>query len=136
MKCNIEISALIENWHIVYGFLNDCMDKFRLEGKSRVEVLLSCEEIYVNVAHYAYPGRTGNVTIKVEYNNDRKEIKIKFADSGVPFDPTKLKEPNVGDPIEKRKIGGLGIFMVKKMMNSVEYHYKSGKNNLTLTKYV
>ena len=136
MKCDIEISALIENWNIVYDFLNDCMDKFRLEGKLRTEVLLSCEEIYVNVAHYAYSGRTGSVSIKIEYKNEQKKLKIEFTDSGIPFDPTKLKEPNIGDPIEKRKIGGLGVFMVKKMMDSVEYRYEFGQNNLTLTKHV
>jgi anti-sigma regulatory factor (Ser/Thr protein kinase) len=92
------------------------------------------EEAYVNVASYAYTPGTGPVTLKVE--KSASEIRITFLDSGVPFNPLEKEDPDVSLPASERQIGGLGIFMVKKSMDNVQYAYLDGKNILTLTKKI
>ena len=90
------------------------------------------EEVFVNVAKYAYEG-TGTVVITL--SKFRDHITFVFKDRGVPFNPLEKEDPNINASSEDREIGGLGIFMVKKIMDKVTYEYANNENILTLVKY-
>ncbi len=136
LKYHIKISAVTKNWNQVYRFLQKCMKDFNISMPVQKNILIAAEEIFVNISKYAYPKGTGNVLIELEYSSEGGILQIKFVDKGIPFNPTVLPEPNVKDSIENRKIGGLGIFMVKKMMDQMKYIYKNGNNNLLIIKKI
>ena len=136
MENNIYIPALIENWQVVYDFLGKCMEGKDIEKNHIVSILFASEEIYVNISKYAYPESKGNVYVNFEHDLHKNLLRIKFIDEGTPFDPTKVPIPDVTESLEKRKIGGLGIFIVNKVMDSMEYTHKCGQNNLTIIKKI
>ena len=90
--------------------------------------------MFGNIARYAYSPDIGNATVKIEVENDPLSVIITFIDNGKPFNPLEQAEPDVTASAEERKIGGLGIFLVKKTMNLVEYEYKNGQNILKIKK--
>ena len=94
---------------------------------------LACEEVAVNVATYAYPDGDGRVAITWEDDADGKRVRVRFEDSGVPFNPLENPAPDLAAPLQERAIGGLGIMMVRRLMDDVQYVYLEGKNVLTLT---
>lgn len=133
----IKIPALNKNWRIAYDFLHQHLKKNHINHKNLSHVLLASEEIFVNISNYAYKNKKGDVIIKFICSNDLPvEVKIKFTDNGIKFDPTKVKRANVNLSLSERKIGGLGLFIVYKVMNNVEYEYENSKNNLTITKII
>jgi len=117
----------------------DCMISF-IEGhlsgfaeKMAYDLKLSCEEILVNIANYAYPEQDG--WLAVLWENDSQKVKVTFEDKGTPFNPLEKENPDLNVPMTEREIGGLGIMMVRKLMDSVEYERRDGKNILTITKW-
>ena len=102
--------------------------------KVQLLVEMAVEEIFVNIANYAYPDRTGQARIRTELLQDPRRIQITFTDSGIPFDPLKKPDPDISLSLDEKPIGGLGIFMVKKEMDDVQYRYEDGKNILTFMK--
>ena len=99
-----------------------------------MQIDVAVEEIFVNIANYAYGSETGDAEISVDISGDPAEACIEFRDSGIAFNPLEKEEPDIALPAEKRKIGGLGIYMVKKSMDGVEYEYKDGQNILKIQK--
>jgi anti-sigma regulatory factor (Ser/Thr protein kinase) len=136
MEDNICISALIENWQIVYDFLEKSMDNMDIPKDSKMSVIFAGEEIYVNISSYAYPESHGDVTVCFEHDVGNNLLKVRFIDNGIPFDPTKVKSPDTTESVEKRNIGGLGIFIVNKIMDGMEYVYDRGQNNLLIFKKI
>jgi len=102
--------------------------------KGRVEIAV--EEIFVNICSYAYAPGTGRAAIQVSSTADPACVKIRFADSGKPYNPLERPAPDLKIPLQERKKGGLGIHLVKKMMDDVSYAYSDGQNILTLTKMI
>jgi anti-sigma regulatory factor (Ser/Thr protein kinase) len=94
------------------------------------------EEIFVNIAHYAYKPGVGSATIRTEVHEDPLSIELIFIDGGVPYDPLAKEDPDVSLPADQRQIGGLGIFMAKKVMDTMDYRYENGQNVLTMTKKI
>ena len=130
------MQAVTSNWQQVYNFLNQNMRNTGINYKLTSKILLASEEIFVNIASYAYPKSLGNVNIKYDYNPNNFKVGIQFIDEGTQFDPTSFLNFNTSKDISERRIGGLGIFMVKKTMDTMEYFYKSGKNNLIISKII
>lgn len=129
----LELPAAMPNLGKLVDFAVDFAGKRGFEGEALAEVRLAAEEAIVNVVHYAYPGTEGAVEVACrELEGGGMELVI--TDSGVPFDPTSLPAPDTTLPMEQRKIGGLGIFMVKKVMDEVKYARRDGRNVLTLVK--
>lgn len=128
------LSAQIADWYKLRELLYVFMTELGISLDIINRVIIASEEIFVNISHYAYPDSSGEVSVNMEYFPEEKLLKVKFTDSGVPFDPTAVKEPDVTQKVGDRKIGGLGIFMVNKIMDSMEYKYSEGKNNLVLIK--
>ena len=100
--------------------------------KSAIDVAV--EEMFINIASYAYDNETGTAVIQVTMLQDPLSVVISFIDSGIQYDPLAREDPDITLPKHKRKEGGLGIFMVKKTMDDVVYNYKDGKNILTIKK--
>lgn len=130
------MQAVTSNWQQVYNFLNQNMRNTGINYKLTSKILLASEEVFVNIASYAYPDSLGNVNIKYDYNPNDFKVEIQFIDEGTPFDPTSFLNFNTSKDISERRIGGLGIFMVKKTMDTMEYFYESGKNNLIISKII
>ena len=100
----------------------------------RKQLMICCDEVFTNIASYAYPEGNGSVAVAVEFVSETQSLRSAFSDSGIAFDPLEISEPDTSSALSERKIGGLGMFMVKKMMDTVEYCRENGKNVLTLTK--
>ena len=106
-----------------------------IQERIKKQLMISCDEIFTNIASYAYPDGNGSVAVAIEFLSQTQCLRIIFSDSGIAFNPLQeISEPDTGSALSERKIGGLGMFMVKKMMDSIEYCRKDGKNILTLTK--
>lgn len=130
----VRILAVPENLEAVTGFIGA-----RLEGcpmKTIMQVRLAVEEIFINIANYAYSPETGNVTIRCSVEEGLDRVIIDFLDEGVPYNPLARDDPDIALSAEERQIGGLGIFMVKRLVDDIEYAYKDGKNILTIRKKV
>lgn len=134
---NIELTAQKEN---LTQLLNSC-EKYLLDNgikkESTVSVLVAVEEIFINIASYAYTQKTGNVFININLNNDgnMKTVRILFEDSGIPFNPLEFGDKfTVYDKLNKLIPGGMGIFLVKSTMENLNYEYKNGKNIFSFEK--
>ena len=137
---NLTIEANTDNLDKVLSFVDQRLEELDCSMKVQMQIDLAIEEVYVNVAQYAYQHlppeerRKGMVSICVEDLDDPKRVEVTFSDEGIPFDPLAKEDPDVTLNADSRPIGGLGIFMVKKSMDSVEYEYKDGKNILKFRK--
>ncbi len=122
--------ARLEN---LQRFLKPVSEYARAEGfdQERIqEIELALEEALVNIFNYAYPEGAGEVEVGCGVENDHWIIEI--IDSGIPFDMTSLSDPDLTADVEERKIGGLGIFLVRKMVDEVRYQREKDRNILTL----
>lgn len=126
------VEAKKENLNKVQQFVLDFMTKQGFEEEDKMKVDVVIEEIFVNICSYAYEGQVGQCIIQQIVDNNN--INITFIDSGVPYNPLDKKDPDISLDVEDRPIGGLGIFMTKKMMDNVSYEYKNNQNMLTITK--
>ena len=132
----LTLQASLEKLDEVLAFVEESLEKNECPMKVLMQVQIAVEEIFVNIAHYAYDSGQGTATIRVEVGGDPLQVIITFIDQGVPYDPLKKEDPDVTLSAEERKIGGLGIFMVKKSMDDVKYEYADGKNILTISKKI
>lgn len=129
---SVKIKAAVENLDTVIAFIDEQLEAADCPMKTQMQIELAVEEIFVNIAHYAYAPETGMAVISVDISGSRAVIT--FEDSGVPYDPLAKPDPDTTLAAEDRDVGGLGIFMVKKSMDDVIYEYREGKNILTLVK--
>lgn len=132
----LTLQASLEKLDEVLAFVEENLEKNECPMKVLMQVQIAVEEIFVNIAHYAYDSEQGTATIRVEVGGDPLQVIITFIDQGVPYDPLKKEDPDVTLSAEERQIGGLGIFMVKKSMDDVKYEYADGKNILTISKKI
>ena len=102
--------------------------------KAQMQIDIAIDELFGNIARYAYNPEVGPATVRVEVLNDPLAVEITLIDGGIPYDPLKKEDPDITLSAEQREIGGLGIFMVKKSMDSITYEYKDGKNILAIKK--
>ena len=130
----LKISAQVEKLNEVLAFVDERLERYDCPIKIQTQIDIAVEEIFVNIANYAYAPETGDAIIKVGISEDPLEVTISFADSGVPYDPLAKEDPDITLPAEKRPIGGLGIYMVKKSMDNVEYEHKDGMNIFVIRK--
>ena len=133
-KSEITLEALDENLEAAQEFVRNQVEPLCSDTTVRLQLDLVVEEIFVNIAHYAYAPQTGSVTITCKISTEPARLTVSFADSGKPFNPLEKPDPDVTLSSEERSIGGLGIFLVKKYMTSTAYDYKDGKNIFTLTR--
>ena len=130
----LEIEATADNLQNVLDFIGSRLEAADCPMKSKMQLDLAVEEIFINIANYAYAPEIGKATVRVEVSDDPVAITITFVDRGIPYDPLKKADPDVTLSAEERQIGGLGIFLTKKLMDDVSYEYKNGQNILKLKK--
>ena len=130
----LEIAADIEKLGDAAAFVESILEENDCPLKAQTQIDVAFEEIFVNIAHYAYPDGEGKAKIVVDACPEFAEIT--FIDSGIPYDPLAKADPDITLSAEERQIGGLGIFLVKKTMDSVGYEYKDGKNIVTIKKTI
>ena len=130
----LEVEAADENLAEVQAFVEEQLARTGCSLKAQMQIGVAVEEVFINIAHYAYAPGTGRATVRVEASDDPAAVSITFMDRGVPFDPLAKEDPDVALPASERPIGGLGVFLTKKLMDGASYEYRNGKNILTLTK--
>ena len=118
----------------VIDFIDRELDELGCSEKTKAQINIAIDELYGNIASYAYGEENGEVTVIIEGDSTPGAVSISFQDEGKPFNPLESREPDITLPARERKIGGLGIFMVKKSMDDVRYEYRDGKNILTIRK--
>lgn len=132
----IEIDAVPENLQKVLDHVGVRLDALDCPMKLRMQTELAVEEIFVNIAHYAYAPGQGKAMVRAVADEKNRELLLVFSDAGKPYDPTKKTDPDLSLSADERTPGGLGIFLTKKLMDSVEYEYKDGRNVLTMRKKI
>ena len=130
----LTVEATTENLSKVTAFIDELLEQADCPVKTRMQIELAVEEIFVNIAHYAYAPEKGDATIRVERTEEPKEVRVTFIDRGKPYDPLQKEDPDVTLSAEERSIGGLGVFLVKKSVDDVQYAYRDGQNILSIRK--
>nr|WP_297763791.1 ATP-binding protein [uncultured Butyrivibrio sp.] len=130
----LEVQATKENLLEVSAFVEGYLEKLDCPMKTMMQISVAVEEIYINIASYAYGDSIGMAEILIDHDQALNSVSITFKDSGVPYDPLAKEDPDITLSAEERAVGGLGIFMVKKSMDDMKYKYEDGKNVLTIVK--
>lgn len=128
------IEAQLENLEKVNEFIQGILSDFQCSNRALMQLDLVVEEIFVNIASYAYPESTGLVKIQSEIKKDPLSITLTFIDTGLKYNPLANEDPDLTLSIEERQVGGLGIYLIKNMVDNISYDYSDGQNILTLTK--
>ena len=128
------MEASVPNIRKIIDFIDSAMDAWGASVKTKYRIDVAADEILVNIAHYAYAPNGGDVTVRLDMDEATRMMSIVFIDAGLPFDPLQKQDPDVTLPRKERSIGGLGIFIVKKIMDAVDYRREDGRNILTLHK--
>ena len=130
----LTIAATVENIETVTDFVNEQLETLDCPIKAQMQIAIAIDELFGNIAHYAYNPEIGKATVRVEVIEDPLAVTITFIDNGVPYDPLAKADPDTTLSAEERDIGGLGIYMVKKSMDDITYEYKDGQNILKIKK--
>ena len=130
----LTIAATVENIETVTTFVNEQLESYDCPMKAQMQIDIAIDELFGNIAHYAYNPEIGQVTVRVEVVEAPLSVIITFIDNGVPYDPVAKANPDITLSAEEREIGGLGIYMVKKSMDEIVYEYKDGQNILSIKK--
>ena len=133
---NKTFPAKTESLPDVLGFVEQTLEGFEYPMKTQTAICVAIEEVFVNVAHYAYVEGDGDMTLQIDFDEVGRTITFRITDKGVPFDPLKKPDPDITLSAEEREIGGLGIFIAKKTMDSISYAYENGENVLTMIKKI
>lgn len=118
----------------VIAFIEGKLEEAGCPMKTLMQITVAAEEAFINVASYSYPESEGTVTVDAEITDEPRTLVLTFTDQGIPYDPLAKADPDVTAAAEDRQIGGLGIYMFKKLMDEVSYEYRDGKNILTMKK--
>lgn len=128
----LRIPAELERMDEVLDFVSSLIDAYGTTPPTRTQLRMAMEELYVNIAHYAYPSGDGWAEVRGSVEDGVATFTL--IDAGTPFDPLAKPDPDTTLSAEEREIGGLGIYMVKSMVDEVEYEYRDGCNQLTIRK--
>ena len=135
--CLTSLEAKIDNNERFTDFLNEELEALECPEKARMEIDTAVDEILANVASYAYGDGTGPVSLRISSEDEPRAVIIRFTDSGVPFNPLDKEVPDtITLSADDRPLGGLGIYLVRKLMDDVTYEHRDGKNILSLKKLI
>lgn len=130
----LTIAATVENIDVVTEFVDEQLEAIGCPMKAQMQLNIVIDELFGNIAHYAYNPDVGEATVRVEVVEEPLSVIVTFIDKGVPYDPLAADDPDTTLSAEERAIGGLGIFMVKKSMDEIAYRYENGRNILSIRK--
>ena len=132
----LTLKAELDRIGEVVAFIEEQLEAVDCPMKAQMQIDMAVDELFSNIAHYAYGEGTGEATIGFDFDADTRTASVTFEDSGVPYDPLKKTDPDVSLSAEEREVGGLGIFLVKKTMDAMEYERRDGLNRLTIRKKI
>ena len=128
----ITLPATLENIEAVTAFVDEELERLGCGMKAQMQVDVAIDEIFSNIARYAYGDAVGDATVRIEKEDGL--VVLTFLDTGIPYNPLVASDPDTTLSAEQRAIGGLGVFLVKNIMDDVSYAYLDGKNTLTIKK--
>jgi len=131
----LKIQAKVENLPSVTEFVISSLEEKDCPIKILMQMELVIEEVFVNVANYAYAPNVGEVIVSKDFDEEPRALDLTFADFGMPYNPLEHEDPDITLDAEERQIGGLGIFLVKKTVDEIDYERKDGKNILHMKKF-
>ena len=131
LKKEITVDSKMENMEMLTAFVEKELEPFDPSPKSQMQINVAIDELFSNVVHYS---GSSKMTLVLEVVEDVLTATLTFIDNGIAYDPLSKKDPDISLSAEDREIGGMGIFIVKKSMDAVNYEYKDGKNILTIKK--
>ena len=132
----LTIEATPENVDTVIEFVDAQLEEYGCGLKEQMAIDVAIDELFANIAHYAYKPDVGYATVRVDVLKDPLSVEVTFIDNGRQYDPLAKEDPDTTLSLEDREIGGMGILIVKKSMDAVSYEYKDGKNILTIKKNI
>lgn len=130
----LTVEAKIDNVETVTNFINEVLEENDASIKAQTQIDVVIDELFSNIAFYAYPDGVGLATVTIDIVDENAVIT--FIDSGMPYNPLENKDPDITLSAQERTEGGLGIFMVKKMMDNIYYKHEDNKNMLTIEKKI
>ena len=128
--------AKTESLSEVLSFVEETLESLECPMKIQTAICVAIEEVFVNVAHYAYPNGEGDMSLQIGFEERSRTVTFRMTDKGIPFDPLQKPDPDITLSAEDREIGGLGIFIAKKTMDSISYTYENDQNVLTMIKKI
>ena len=128
------VEADRKNLNKVQAFIDEQLEAVGCPMRIQTSIDIAVEELFVNIASYAYNPEIGIAVVQVTVHDDPLSVEITFIDNGRQYDPLAKPDPDTTLTTKQRKKGGLGIFMVKKSMDDVTYEYNEGRNILTIKK--
>lgn len=131
----LNVDSKIENFSAVKEWLQSILDKINCEGKPAKQLFIAVDEIYTNIVNYAYEG-VGKIELSASFNQTDNTLKITIKDSGFAYNPLEKPDPDIAKRIKDKTVGGLGVFMVKKLTDSIEYYRRENENILILNKKI
>jgi anti-sigma regulatory factor (Ser/Thr protein kinase) len=132
----LTIDATLDNIPVVTDFVSEQLELLDCSMKVQIQISIAIDELFSNIARYAYNPKTGSATVQVEVTDEPLAVVVTFIDEGKPYDPLAKEDPDITLSAEEREVGGLGIYMVKKSMDDVTYEYKEGRNILKIKKSI
>ena len=132
----LTLKAVVENIPEVTAFIDEKLETLGCPMKAQMQIDVAMDELFANISRYAYAPGTGDATVRFAFDEATRTAAITFLDRGIPFDPLSREDPDVSLSAKERGIGGLGIFMVKKTMDRLEYRYENGMNQVTIYKKI
>ena len=132
----LRIEAAVDRLDEVLAFIDAELEAQDCSMKAQMQIDVAAEEMFVNIASYAYAPNQGDARIQIETDPDTRVFSVTLIDSGIPYDPLKKADPDVTLSAEERGIGGLGIYMVKKSMDAVSYRHENGQNIFRMEKKI
>lgn len=130
----MQLKADVANLPQVNAFVDSLLVQQDISPQKRFQLDIAVEEIFVNIAHYAYGAERGDVTIEGCWQPESSRLELIFIDQGVPYNPLKRQDPDLTLRFEERKGGGLGIFLARNNVDSMQYEYRDGCNRLMISK--
>lgn len=135
-KREITVEATLANLEKVTEFVNEQLEQIGCPPRAQMQIDITIDELFSNISFYAYNPEVGMATISIEVIDEPMEVILTFSDNGTPYDPLDAEKPDVTLSAEERKVGGLGIYIVKQSMDEIAYEYKDGKNILKVKKKI
>ena len=132
---DLQVDATINNFSIVKNWLRSIFDKIDCQEKPSRQLFIAADEIYTNISNYAYQD-IGKVAMHASFNKEDNALTLTFKDNGIEYNPLLKPDPDIAKRVKEQTIGGLGIFMAKKMVDTIEYSRLNNENVLVLTKKI
>ncbi|MDH7513418.1 MAG: ATP-binding protein [Clostridiales bacterium] len=130
----LTVQSTLSELEKIRSFLRAYLEGWDISEEDFFRIELALVEMCTNIVRYGYPGGNGDIQVKAWHEDERFYLEIR--DSGVPFDPSRIRKPNLKNLANQERMGGLGIFLARKLMDGFAYRRENNQNILTMYKKV